>query len=107
MPVVACYTFYRLGPLVTSWCMRLEAKNSYFKQIARRTNNFKNISFSVASRHQKLLCGYLQSRHFFAFDNVEIGPCEFVFTLMNLIDKLVQRLQILQRFKKPSSFIYV
>ena len=77
---VACYMFYRLGPLVTSWCMRMEAKNSYFKQIAKRTNNFKNISFSVASRHQKLLCGYLQSRRFFTYDDVEIGPCEFSFT---------------------------
>ena len=74
------YIFYRLGPLVKSWCMRMKAKNSYFKQITRITNNFKNISLSVTSRHQKLLCGYLQSKKFFAFNDVEIGPCEFLFT---------------------------
>lgn len=75
---------YRLGPLVTSWCMRMEAKNSYLKQIARVGNNFKNISYSVASRHQRLLCGYLQSKHFFSFDEVESGPCKFYLIMYGL-----------------------
>ena len=25
---------YRTGPMIISWCMRMEAKNSYFKKIA-------------------------------------------------------------------------
>ena len=67
---------HRLGPLVISWCMRMEAKNSYFKKVSR-LSNFKNISYSVATRHQKLLCGYLQSKKFFNFDELECGPCEY------------------------------
>ena len=55
---------YRLGPLTTSWCMRMEAKNSYFKNIARQ-GNFKNIALSVARRHQKLMCAILNDADFF------------------------------------------
>ena len=60
---------------VNSWCMRMEAKNSYFKQVARITN-FKNVAYSVATRHQKLACGYLQSQKFFSYDELQCGPCE-------------------------------
>ena len=55
---------YRLGSLTTSWCMRMEAKNSYFKRVAQQ-GNFKNIALSVARRHQKLMCALLQSDDFF------------------------------------------
>ena len=55
---------YRLGPLTTSWCMRMEAKNSYFKNISRQ-GNFKNIALSVARRHQKLMCAILNDADFF------------------------------------------
>ena len=55
---------YRLGPLTTSWCMRMEAKNSYFKKIAQQ-GNFKNIALSVARRHQKLMCAILNDADFF------------------------------------------
>lgn len=53
-----------LGPLTSSWCMRMEAKNSYFKRIAQ-LGNFKNIALSVARRHQKLVCAYLNDKNFF------------------------------------------
>ena len=66
----------RLGPLVTSWCMRMEAKNSYFKKAGRITN-FKNIAYSVAARHQRLICGYLQSQNFFGYDELQCGPCKY------------------------------
>ena len=56
---------YRLGPLTTSWCMRMEAKNSYFKSIAQINCNFKNIALSVAKRHQRLMCSYLNEKDFF------------------------------------------
>lgn len=61
--VYAC-VHCRLGPLTTSWCMRMEAKNSYFKRIAQQ-GNFKNIALSVARRHQKLMCAFLNSDDFF------------------------------------------
>jgi len=54
----------RIGPLTTSWCMRMEAKNSYFKKIAQQ-GNFKNISLSVARRHQKLMCALIHDDDFF------------------------------------------
>jgi len=64
----------RVGPLVTTWCMRMEAKNAYFKDVAR-ISNFKNVPYSVAMRHQRLLCAHLQGS-FFTYDDLESGPCE-------------------------------
>ncbi|XP_060064737.1 uncharacterized protein LOC132545086 [Ylistrum balloti] len=42
------------GPVRTCWCMRFEAKHSYFKQLALRVRNFKNINATLAQRHQNL-----------------------------------------------------
>ena len=53
-----------MGPLMTSWCMRMEAKNSYFKRIAQ-IGNFKNIALSVARRHQKFACAQLNCHNYF------------------------------------------
>ena len=58
------YFIYSLGPLTTSWCMRMEAKNNYFKKISQQ-GNFKNIALSVAKRHQRLMCANLNSTDFF------------------------------------------
>ena len=44
--------------------MRMEAKNSYFKRVAQ-IGNFKNIALTVARRHQKLVCAYLNDKNFF------------------------------------------
>lgn len=62
--------------MVISWCMRMEAKNSYFKKVAR-IGNFKNIPYSVAKRHQRLLCAYLQGP-FFTHDELQCGPCKCI-----------------------------
>ena len=75
--VYAC----RVGPLITSWCMRMEARNRYFKRAAQ-VGNFKNIAYSVSRRNQRLLCGYLQSK-FFTNEDLECGPCKF--TCINII----------------------
>ena len=52
----------------TDWdllqCMRMEAKNSYFKRVAQ-IGNFRNIALIVARRHQKLVCAYLNDKRFF------------------------------------------
>lgn len=45
------------GPLVALWTMRYEAKHSFFKQIVRHTKNFRNITLSLAKKHQ-LMVGY-------------------------------------------------
>lgn len=64
--------YNRTGPLISTWCMRMEAKNSYFKRAAQ-TSNFKNVPYTVAKRHQKLLCTYLLADNFFDFA-LECGP---------------------------------
>jgi len=40
--------------------MRFEAKHSFFKTLANRVRNFKNIPKTLATRHQQLMCYYLQ-----------------------------------------------
>ena len=60
---------------MNSWCMRMEAKNSYFKRVAQ-IGNFKNLPYSVARRHQRLLCGFLQGK-FFDYEDLEFGPCKY------------------------------
>uniref|UniRef100_A0A147BPB1 Uncharacterized protein n=1 Tax=Ixodes ricinus TaxID=34613 RepID=A0A147BPB1_IXORI len=42
------------GPLKQVWCMRFEAKHQYFKNIAARVKNYKNICKTLAERHQLL-----------------------------------------------------
>ena len=49
------------GPLVAVWTMRYEAKHSFFKQVARYTNCFKNILLSLAMKHQHMMAHYFQS----------------------------------------------
>ena len=40
------------GPLVSLWTMRFEAKHSFFKQAVRHINNFRNVTLSLATKHQ-------------------------------------------------------
>ena len=61
------------GPMVRTWNMRNEAKLNIFKQ-ASRLGNFKNIAFSVANRHQRLLC-YELSANRILDSTVVCGPC--------------------------------
>ena len=79
------FSIFRFGPLLNTWCMRMEAKNHYIKEIARITN-FKNVPLSVAKRHQRLLCTYLQGDSFFTYYEMECGPCECSIELMFLIN---------------------
>ena len=62
-----------VGPMVRTWNMRNEAKLNIFKQ-AGRLGNFKNITFSVANRHQHLLCYELSSAKLL-HSPIECGPC--------------------------------
>ena len=47
----------RFGPLRYTWCTRFEGKNSQAKSYLH--GNFKNVPFSVATRHQEWLCSVL------------------------------------------------
>ena len=50
------HSFTRCGPLIRTWCMRYEAKHSYFKHLARVLGNFKNIAKTLADHHQLFMC---------------------------------------------------
>uniref|UniRef100_A0A1X7UV61 Uncharacterized protein n=1 Tax=Amphimedon queenslandica TaxID=400682 RepID=A0A1X7UV61_AMPQE len=65
----------RIGPLVSTWCLRMEAKHLYFKRAAQISTCFKIVPYSIARRHKKLLCRLLQGK-FFSYTDVECGPCE-------------------------------
>ncbi|XP_068691920.1 uncharacterized protein [Montipora foliosa] len=68
----------RLGPLVRHWCMRFEAKNSYFKRLSHGVFNFKNICKSLAFRHQKLQCYHLAEEGGYLRTYVETGTGKVV-----------------------------
>lgn len=51
------------GPLCAVWCMRYEAKHSYFKQLQRRIRNFKNMPFTLSLRHQQWHCEQFRSAY--------------------------------------------
>ena len=75
---------YRTGPLIASWCMRMEGKNSFCKRAAQKSN-FKNVPYTVTKRHQHLLCAYLNSSNFFDW-NLECGPGEHVLCIDIIIN---------------------
>ena len=67
---------YRFGPLGRHWCMRYEAKHSYFKRLAKNAYNFKNIAKTLAKRHQHLMCYHLNSAgegHGFLDEATDVG----------------------------------
>ena len=49
--------------MVRSWCMRYEAKHSYFKRLAMHLGNFTNVAVSLAERHQTRFCYLMSSQN--------------------------------------------
>ena len=58
----------------------MEAKHSYFKKCAQISNCFKNIAYTVANRHQRLVCALLQGK-FFSYNDLECGPCKIIIVI--------------------------
>ncbi|CAF2034024.1 unnamed protein product [Rotaria magnacalcarata] len=54
----------QFGPPVRYWCMRYEGAHLYFKRIALRSGNFKNIPKTLAQRQQLRQCLLLSQDHF-------------------------------------------
>ncbi len=44
------------------WCMRYEAKHSFFKHLSGILRNFKNISKTLAVRHQQYMCYHMMNK---------------------------------------------
>ena len=80
-----------VGPMIRTWNMRNEAKLNIFKQ-ASRLGNFKNIAFSIANRHQRLLCYDLSAGKLLQSPlecgpplSVECMPCHVQDALVSLL----------------------
>lgn len=66
----------QFGPLIHTWTMRHEAKLSVLKRAAHH-GNFKNISLTVAKRHQHLLCYHLNIGRSFLARDTEVSTTGF------------------------------
>lgn len=51
----------KIGPVINNWMMRYEAKHKVFTTLAKQTNNFVNLSKTLAERHQEIICGKVDS----------------------------------------------
>lgn len=61
-----------VGPMTKTWTIRHEAKLNFFKQLTK-LDNFKNIAFSMANRHQRWFCYELASGNILS-KPIECGP---------------------------------
>ncbi|CAF1167144.1 unnamed protein product [Didymodactylos carnosus] len=70
--IIKCF-----GPPTRFWCMRYEGRHLYFKKIALRTCNFKNITKTFATRNQYKHCLQLSKCQFLkAFDEISGSKLE-------------------------------
>ncbi|CAF2102228.1 unnamed protein product [Rotaria magnacalcarata] len=53
------------GPCIRHWCMRFESKHQMFKQLAVKSNNFKNILYTLSKRHQLRQCFLLSLPNYY------------------------------------------
>lgn len=44
-----------MGPPKCFWMMRFESKHKFFTQFSKKSNNFKNLTKSLADRHQDIM----------------------------------------------------
>ncbi|KAJ8017513.1 hypothetical protein HOLleu_45025 [Holothuria leucospilota] len=65
---------HQIGPLVNYWAMRYEAKHNFFRRLSHIVCNFKNITKTMAPRHQMYLCYQPLSKQSFKEASFEIGP---------------------------------
>ena len=77
------------GPLRHLWVMRFEAAHQYFKQIARRVKNFKNISATLSRRYQAKKC-YEHAANILLLSGTSIPCAQKSVKLSQLPIKLVQ-----------------
>lgn len=54
----------QFGPLIQTWTMRFESKHSYFKRCIRSSQNFRNVTKSLADRHQLFQAYQIQGSFF-------------------------------------------
>src|SRR5277367_6564447 len=67
-----------VGPLIRFWCMRFEAKHNFFRRLSHIVCNFRNISKTMAMRHQMMQCYNIYSRKSIDSHALEVGPGSIV-----------------------------
>lgn len=45
----------RMGPLIYYWMMRVDSKHQFFTRVAKNTNNFVNLTKTMAKKHQAIM----------------------------------------------------
>ncbi|KAJ8048977.1 hypothetical protein HOLleu_01506 [Holothuria leucospilota] len=60
----------QFGPATNCSTIRFEAKHSYFKDLARKTKNRKNLAKTLAQRHQNLMSYYSCSEMWSGIDHI-------------------------------------
>ena len=86
----------QFGPPVRYWCMRYEGAHLYFKRIALKSGNFKNIPKTLAQRQQLHQCLLLSQDDFLKRYEQTSGVKRIK---MNEIESRVKSLFI-QKFKQ-------
>ena len=81
----------RFGPPRRYWTMRFESKHQYFKDLARKCKNFKNITYTLSTRCQNFQAVTLNSE-ILCNNEVKCGPGERL-TLSDLEDDLSEVLK--------------
>ncbi|CAF3390963.1 unnamed protein product [Rotaria sp. Silwood2] len=64
------------GPPIRYWCMRFESKHQIFKQLAVKSNNFKNILYTLSKRHQLRQCLLLSLSDYYKIMNEGYSSAE-------------------------------
>ena len=95
-----CRAIEHIGPPRKYWSMTFEAKHKFFKTNAHSCCNFKNISKSLAYRHQLARCFSLLGKTFTLVD-FEISHYEFV-----KVSQSKMSLIIMQRFSLSESDVF-
>jgi hypothetical protein len=67
------HAFLTYGPLRSCWCMRFEAKHSYFTRLMTIVNNYKNACSTLAERHQMKLAYDLATGNSFLLHEISFS----------------------------------
>ncbi|CAF1370806.1 unnamed protein product [Rotaria sordida] len=80
------------GPAIRHWCMRFESKHRVFKQLAVKSNNFKNILYTLSKRNQMHQCLLLSFSNYYTIVNEGYSLLEREFyTLPIHVRKLLEK----------------
>lgn len=98
------------GPLRQLWTMRFEQKHSYFKQISKNLKNFKNITYSLVTKHQQMQvnCYGDRFRKNIVCDNTEyLHKDMFNFKLPECFEFVTKKIRFLNTEFKENDFIVI